>query len=540
MKQQFLIFLTIFIFPFTLKAQKTNAPWDNTYAKGWPDHFNMVEIKSSLDGRIQKAVFYKTPLQKPQPLVVSLHTWSGDYLQEDPLAAEVVLRNWNYIHPDFMGPNNNPEACGSKEVISDIEDAIHFAIKNGNIDTSEIHIIGVSGGGYATLMAFMKLDYPVKSFSSWAGISNLEDWYWECKGRRLRYEHDLEGVTTGGNGFDAKEALKRSPALLQFPKNKRENATLHIYTGIHDGYTGSVPITQSINMFNHLVNEIEPSGQNQMVSDSLKLVLVEDRLNPAPDTNLILGNRIVHLYRKFQNIELTVFEGTHEMIVPQALSLLPVYNTKHTEKLNILTVGDSNGARKDGWPVQLRKLFPFSTIINHSIPGNTIGFDNLNNPKLNTLRNIQAYLDSTYAHLPDGSSLDFIVLDLGTNDAKKVFSDSIDKVSHNLDSLLRITKKYILTHNKTLPEILVVSPPPMNEKLANPVKYGGGNARIDKNNLRFKIVAQKNGARFIDVNSYFKNRKEENTVDGVHFTTSAQFELAGLIADAIKSYSCLK
>jgi len=64
-------------------------------------------------------------------------------------------------------------------VISDFEDAIQFGIQNGNVDTNEVHMIGGSGGGYATMLAYMKLNYPVKSFNAWVGISNLTDWYWE-------------------------------------------------------------------------------------------------------------------------------------------------------------------------------------------------------------------------------------------------------------------------------------------------------------------------------------------------------------------------
>ena len=73
----------------------------------------------------------------------------------------------------------------------------------------------------------MKLDYPVKSFNAWASISNLENWYWECKGRGLKYATHLEQVTTNGNGFDAVEARKRSPLFLPFQPEKRKGSTLN-------------------------------------------------------------------------------------------------------------------------------------------------------------------------------------------------------------------------------------------------------------------------------------------------------------------------
>lgn len=64
-----------------------------------------------------------------RPLIVSLHTWSGNYEQEDLLIKEIIKRDYNYIHPDFRGPNKTYEACGSEFVIQDIEDAIAFAIE---------------------------------------------------------------------------------------------------------------------------------------------------------------------------------------------------------------------------------------------------------------------------------------------------------------------------------------------------------------------------------------------------------------------------
>ncbi len=530
MKSWMAVFLVLNLQMLASFGQGSKNAWDNTINKNWPDGFIHVEIESKADGKMQQAVFYKTTLEKQQPLIVSLHTWSGGYLQEDPLAAEVELRNWNYIHPDFRGPNNNPEACGSELVLADIEDAIHFAIEHGNVAPSEVHIIGVSGGGYASLLSFMQLNFPVKSFSAWAPISNLEDWYWECLGRGLKYAHDLEGVTTGGAGFDVAEARKRSPLFMDFQPELRQNAALRIYTGIHDGYTGSVPITQSINVFNKLLPEIYPDKSGETVSDSLKLVLLEKRLNPG-GTEGILGGRKIHLQRWLPNLSLTIFEGSHEMLVPQALALIPVGEENHLQPLNILTIGDSNGAAQNGWPAQLKKLLPFSTIINQSVSGNTIGSDNLDNPKLNTLRNIEDYLDSAFCTLKPGQKLDYIVFGLGTNDAKQIFDPKIDEVPQNLDSLLTMTIQYLKKNNKAISNIVILTPPPMNERIANTEKYGGGNGRIIRNNKQFSRVAQKQGALFIDSYSPLSESTSEITTDGVHLTTRAQFDTAGIIVN---------
>lgn len=532
MKNLILLFVAFVSFHFSISAQSKDATWDNTLSKNWPVGFVPVKINSSADGKLQKAVLYKSIQTKPQPLIISLHSWSGDYLQEDPLAGEVALRGWNYIHPDFRGPNNNPEACGSNLVIADIEDAIRFAIENGNVDITQVHIIGASGGGYATLLAFMKINYPVKSFSAWVGISNLEEWYFESLGRGQRYAKDLEGVTTGGAGFNAAEARKRSPIFMDFNPELRKNAILRIYTGIHDGYTGSVPITQSINLFNKLLMEMYPGKKGEAVSDSLKLILLEKRMNP-PGTHENLGNRKIHLQRWMPNLSLTVFEGGHEMLVPQALALLQVGEKNHLQPLNILTIGDSNGAAENGWPAQLRKLFPFSTIINKSVSGNTIGFDNLDQEKLNTLKNLDSYLEEAYNELGQELDFDFILINLGTNDTKKVFENRQKEVSENMSILVQKIKYLVRKNQSKIPEIVIISPSPMDEQKVNQEKYGGGDLRIQKNNMLLKKVASKNQIDFLDTYTSLKKEISEKTTDGVHLNEKAQFEMASEIANYI-------
>jgi len=481
-----------------IMAQDAKTAWDNTISKNWPEGFVGAEIKSTADHKIQKAIFYKATQLKPQPLIVSLHTWSGDYLQEDPLASEVLIRNWNYIHPNFRGPNNNYEACGSELAIQDIEDAIWYAIHNANVDTTEVHIIGASGGGYAALLLFMKLKYPAKSFHAWVGISDLEAWYYESLGRQLRYARDVEGVTTSGNGFDAAEARKRSPLLIDYQPKLRKNATLRIYAGIHDGYSGSVPVTQSINMFNKLLKNIYPEKTNFLVSDSLKLILLEKRMNPKGSQGNI-GSRRIHLQRWLPNLSLSIFEGGHEMLVPQALALLPIENRQNLQSLNILTIGDSNGAADNGWPAQLKKMLPFSTIVNKSISGNTIGFDNLGQEKLNTLKNIDRYLDEANTELVSDQKFDVILIGLGTNDAKNIFDERQKEVSENLRFLIEKIKIKTETSDKKMPAIYIISPPPMEEEKADRLKYGGGNQRIDSNNTQFKKVAEENKSVFLNI-----------------------------------------
>ncbi len=309
--------------------------FDDTRISKWSKDFQVVDIKSTKDDKIQKAIVYKSKKDTKQPLIVSLHTWSGDYTQKDPLANEVLAKDWNYIHSNFRGPNRNPEAMGSEFVLSDIADAIDYALKYTNADPNEVHIVGVSGGGYATLASYMNIQYPVKSFSAWAPISDIESWYWESVGRKQKYANDILMSLSSDNTFNAYEAKKRSPIFQNYPKQLRKKSRLYIYEGVHDGYTGSVPITHSINMYNRLVGDLKSNISDldsimtmykqdpDLVSNKEIIDLLTKRCNPACNKKEEILNRQIHLQRTYKNIKLVIFEGGHEQI-PGALELIPV------------------------------------------------------------------------------------------------------------------------------------------------------------------------------------------------------------------------
>src|SRR6186997_2654762 len=75
----------------------------DSLAARWSNDFDVVDIRSPIDGAIQKAYFLKTRSSTPKPLVVSLHSWSFDYRQDDTLALLSKAKDINYIHPDFRG-----------------------------------------------------------------------------------------------------------------------------------------------------------------------------------------------------------------------------------------------------------------------------------------------------------------------------------------------------------------------------------------------------------------------------------------------------
>lgn len=308
--------------------------WDSSEKSGWTSSFEKVEIHSSADSTLQPAYFRKAQSDEPKPLIVSLHTWSGGYDQKDPMTADIEAKDLNYIHPHFRGFNNRPEAMVSRLVISDIDDAIEYAIENGNVDPDEIHIVGVSGGGMATIAAYMELSRPIKSFNAWVPISDIHAWYWESLGRRFNYASHIMAAIGHDGKIDTEEARRRSPLFKPFPKEARKNAILRIYAGIHDGHIGCVPISHSINFYNRIVGELKygtdslteiyrfAEQDSELVSKNLLMSLLEKRLCPENlDSDESLLGRHVHLSRCSGNISLVIFEGEHEQI-PGALELI--------------------------------------------------------------------------------------------------------------------------------------------------------------------------------------------------------------------------
>ncbi|MCX6236417.1 MAG: GDSL-type esterase/lipase family protein [Bacteroidia bacterium] len=196
------------------------------------------------------------------------------------------------------------------------------------------------------------------------------------------------------------------------------------------------------------------------------------------------------------------------------------------QKLNILTIGDSNGTFEYSWPQQLKPLLPNSTIINKSISGNTIGFDNLDKIELNTLKNINHYLEEAFIKIGPQNSFDFIFINLGTNDTKRIFINRQKEVSKNLSLLIQLIKRFFKDHQKQNPEICIITPSPMDELKVNVEKYGGGDLRIQKNNEQFKKVAATNKVGFLDTYTPLKNGFSEKTTDGIHLNEKAQIELA--------------
>jgi dienelactone hydrolase len=287
--------------------------------------FATVEIRSSTDGATQKALWWAPATGRTVPLLVALHSWSGDYTQKE--SAEYLKRcserGWAVIHPDFRGPNRTPLACGSEAAVSDILDAVAFARSHSTIDPRRIYLAGSSGGGYMALLMAHRAPKLWTAVSAWVPISDLATWYEETKARGLRYPADMDSVFGGPPGKDAARDAEYSRRSPLFHLRAARSLPLDINAGIHDGYTGSVPVSHSLHGFNELAvangfpaRIIGPEDIGAIV----KTRRVPDRLGPPP-ADPSYAKRVL-FRREAGPARVTLFDGGHEMLMDAAFAWL--------------------------------------------------------------------------------------------------------------------------------------------------------------------------------------------------------------------------
>ena len=305
-----------------VRAQEADSAGAPPPASAWTSEFALVEIPNPTDGAVQRAYFRRSTKEGPQPLVVVLHTWSGDYRQaQNALIPQAVAKDWHYLHPDFRSPNNTPDACCSDRAVEDLDAAIDYAIRRTDVDTTRIYVVGASGGGYAALCFLMRGRRTAAAYGAWVPITDLAAWHEESEARGSRYAADVRACTASGDTLDVREARRRSPLHLPTPTQKLRRARLSLYAGVRDGVDGSVPITHSLFFYNKVLGDLGITADSVRASerDIIHLLTAYTAPEPVADS---LGGRAI-LYRRTSGpLEVTIFDGGHEMLPDVALDEL--------------------------------------------------------------------------------------------------------------------------------------------------------------------------------------------------------------------------
>jgi dienelactone hydrolase len=292
--------------------------------------FTEVEITSTVDGKPQKALWWhpEVATETAVPLLVMLHTWSGNYQQKNWKEAGLVeceRRGWAMIHPDFRGPNRRPQACGSDLAVQDILDAVAWVRGQIRIDPRRIYLVGTSGGGHMSLLMAGRAPELWAGVSAWVPISDVAAWHRQTtEAGRKNYAGNCEKACGGKPGDSpAVDAQYRRRSPLTY-LHRVKGLPLDINAGIHDGYTGSVPVSQSLHAFN---TAAIANGQDKSALSTAQIhwfrtqrivpaELTGERQDEAGRVRPILFRRTAGPAR------ITIFDGGHEGDMPTAFRWL--------------------------------------------------------------------------------------------------------------------------------------------------------------------------------------------------------------------------
>jgi len=297
---------------------------DHDRGEDWPKDVSEIRYLSTADRTFQRAMFYAPPAQDARPLLVALHSWSGTFLQKAgvPYARWCIAKGWIFIHPDFRGRNDKPEATGSEAVVADILSAVAHAKSTAQVDESRVYLVGVSGGGMASLLVAGRAPQTWTAVSSWVPIVDLKEWYFESVRRKQKYATDIV-QSIGGVPLDgtpaAEQARKRSPLTYL---GAARAVPIAISAGIQDGHDGgSVPVSHSLRAFNALADPKDQLTEMQIAAITESRSVPSELLSTAVD-DPDYGDKKVVLRRRSRNVTLTLFSGGHEIIVDAALRWL--------------------------------------------------------------------------------------------------------------------------------------------------------------------------------------------------------------------------
>ena len=280
-----------------------------------------LKVVSSIDGTEQPSHFIPAKSSDARPLLVSLHTWSANYDKSSSLPewyAAAEKRDWHLLLPQFRGPNKNPDAGASALARQDVIDAVDYVLKKWRVDTSRVYVAGGSGGGHMTLVMATYAPHRWAAASAWVPITDLAAWHEETKESGRNYWQDVEAICGGAPGASPEveaEYQYRSPL---FYLEQTRGLPLEISAGIHDGYTGSVPISHTLAAFDELAKVYNVDGIPPDVRERLihRRVNIEDAV-----VNPVYG-RAIHWRGNAGPARATIFEGGHEMLPEAACAFL--------------------------------------------------------------------------------------------------------------------------------------------------------------------------------------------------------------------------
>ena len=272
-----------------------------------------VNITSTMDGKKEPALFYASNSERKKPLLVVLHSWSSEYLQEVsvPYAIWSKRYDWAFIQPNYRGAFDNPEAMASDMAVQDIIDAVNFAKGSANIDTSRIYLVGSSGGAMTALVAASRRPDIWAGVAAWVPIFDLVDWYKFTTQYPERYYLTNVVSACGGvptPGTPAAEECKRRSPSTQLENAKGVPIFLaHALTDV------LVPVSHSVRAFNVLAQPEDTISQAQIKHMIFQKELPSDMESDELSPYFSKKDPKVLFTRNSKNLHFVIYDGVHDM-----------------------------------------------------------------------------------------------------------------------------------------------------------------------------------------------------------------------------------
>jgi pimeloyl-ACP methyl ester carboxylesterase len=188
-------------------------------------------------------------------------------------------------------------------------------------DPERVYAIGVSGGGMMTLLAAARMPEVWAAASAWVPVTDLAAWHADSLARKNKYAREIELVCGGPPGASPEvDAGYASRSVIVRLSSVRLPFPLDINIGIHDGYTGSVPVSHPILAFNAGAAEAERASE-AAIEAMVRKREVPPKFGVATADPLYASKPV--LFRgTSRSARLTVFDGGHDIVHEAGLTWL--------------------------------------------------------------------------------------------------------------------------------------------------------------------------------------------------------------------------
>jgi predicted esterase len=283
----------------------------------------VTQLRSSVDGKKQRAMWYDSGAREGRPLLVVLHSWSADYEQnlDIPFAEFAIKNDWVFIHPDFRGPNWRPEATASDLAVQDVVDAVAYAREHAVVDADRIYLVGYSGGAMKALVLAGRHPELWAGVAAWGGIYDIPDWYHFNRGRNAKYRKFIAsscgGAPRPGSAAE-QECRERSPVSVLDRATGR--VPILIAHGLHDD---TVPPRHALHAYDALAAPDDRFSDAERAQIDSHVIPAHLRSDAAAAQQLFDHTGVsVQFARRSRDVTLVLYSGGHDMVYNAAVRWL--------------------------------------------------------------------------------------------------------------------------------------------------------------------------------------------------------------------------